>query len=43
MRIERFDRLRSYTDAFSYVTKFYTDKNKAAAASESFKSGKNCL
>jgi hypothetical protein len=29
----------SYVDAFSLVSDFYTDKKKAAAASDGFKSG----
>ncbi|OCH90300.1 hypothetical protein OBBRIDRAFT_826026 [Obba rivulosa] len=40
IRIERFNEMLSYTDAFSHLSKFYTDKNKSFAASESFNSGK---
>jgi DNA mismatch repair protein MSH3 len=39
IRTERFKGLMSYTDAFSYVSEFYTDKTKSVAASESFNSG----
>lgn len=31
----------SYSDAFSLVSDFYTNKRKSGAASESFKSGKH--
>ncbi|KAF8959081.1 DNA mismatch repair protein MSH3 [Flammula alnicola] len=40
IRTETFKTVMSYTDAFSKVSEFYTDKKKFGAASESFKSGK---
>ncbi|KAG6845191.1 hypothetical protein H0H87_012748 [Tephrocybe sp. NHM501043] len=43
IRTEYFDETLSYTDAFDLVSAFYTDKTKAAAASESFNSGKRRL
>ncbi|TFK72184.1 hypothetical protein BDN72DRAFT_836577 [Pluteus cervinus] len=39
-RTELIDEMLEYDDAFSLVSDFYTDKKRAAAASESFKSGK---
>lgn len=39
IRIERYGKKWTYTNAFSYLSEFYTDKNKGAAGSESFKSG----
>ncbi|TFK27399.1 DNA mismatch repair protein MSH3 [Coprinopsis marcescibilis] len=39
IRSEFFDQLMSYTDAFEYVSGFYTDKSKYGAASEQFRSG----
>ncbi len=39
LRIEYIKELMSYTDAFSSVSKFYTDKKRAAAASDEFRSG----
>lgn len=39
-RNEYIDKLMSYDDAFTYVSNFYTDKRKAIAASENFKSGR---
>ncbi|KAI0648249.1 muts domain V-domain-containing protein [Trametes meyenii] len=39
MRIERFSKLMSYTDAFALLTKFYTDKVQHASASASFNRG----
>lgn len=41
IRIEYFDTLMSYADAFSLVSEFYTDKKKAVVGSESFKSGRS--
>ncbi|KAI0071810.1 hypothetical protein K474DRAFT_1668569 [Panus rudis PR-1116 ss-1] len=38
-RIERFKHSMSYTEAFSYLSRFYTDKTKSSVASESFNSG----
>ncbi|KAF5386928.1 hypothetical protein D9615_001885 [Tricholomella constricta] len=40
IRIEHFGNIMSYVDAFESVSKFYTDKTKTAAASESFRSGR---
>ncbi|KAF7968561.1 hypothetical protein HWV62_30097 [Athelia sp. TMB] len=40
IRIERFEETMSYTDAFAFVSDFYTDKTKEGVASESFTSGK---
>ncbi|KAF9466351.1 DNA mismatch repair protein MSH3 [Collybia nuda] len=40
IRTESFGTPMSYVDAFSFVSDFYTDNNKAATASESFKSGR---
>ncbi|KAF8061576.1 DNA mismatch repair protein MSH3 [Lyophyllum atratum] len=40
IRTEHFAKTMSYIDAFQVVSDFYTDKTKAAAASESFKSGR---
>ncbi|EKM83024.1 hypothetical protein AGABI1DRAFT_34226 [Agaricus bisporus var. burnettii JB137-S8] len=40
IRVEHIKEVLPYTDAFSAVSKFYTDKKHAAVASESFKSGK---
>ncbi|KAJ8700304.1 Mismatch repair protein msh3 [Pleurotus ostreatus] len=37
--VERFAAKLSYTDAFKVITEFYTDKDNAAGASESFRSG----
>ncbi|GLB35404.1 putative DNA-binding domain of DNA mismatch repair MUTS family protein [Lyophyllum shimeji] len=39
-RTEHFGKTMSYVDAFQSVSDFYTDKTKAAVASESFKSGR---
>lgn len=39
IRTERFKGLMSYTEAFSFVSEFYTDKTKLNIASESFASG----
>jgi len=39
MRIEHIQKVMDYTEAFEKVSQFYTDKQKFAAASESFKSG----
>jgi len=38
--MERFEEPMSYTDAFDFVSRFYTDKTKASVASESFNSGR---
>jgi hypothetical protein len=40
IRTERFAGLLSYTEAFSFVSDFYTDKTKSAAASDSFNTGR---
>ncbi|KAF9452264.1 DNA mismatch repair protein MSH3 [Macrolepiota fuliginosa MF-IS2] len=40
IRTEYIKTLMSYSDAFSAVSSFYTDKKRAVAASDSFKSGK---
>ncbi|KAG5647140.1 hypothetical protein DXG03_001095 [Asterophora parasitica] len=40
IRTEHWGNTMTYTDAFESVSSFYTDKTKAAAASESFKSGR---
>lgn len=39
IRTERIKHSLSYTDAFSYLTSFYTDKSKSAVASEGYNSG----
>ncbi|CAL1703692.1 unnamed protein product [Somion occarium] len=39
-RIERYKNDLTYTEAFSYLTKYYTDKSKQAKASDEFKSGR---
>lgn len=39
IRTEKFQSIMDYTDAFSKVSEFYTDKKKLGVASESFKSG----
>ncbi|PPR04975.1 hypothetical protein CVT24_010433 [Panaeolus cyanescens] len=39
-RSELFKDVMEYSDAFDYVSKFYTDKNKFGVASESFRSGR---
>ncbi|KAG6821075.1 hypothetical protein H0H93_007234 [Arthromyces matolae] len=39
-RTEHFDETMSYTDAFDFVSQFYTNKTQAAVASESFNSGR---
>ncbi|TFY77098.1 hypothetical protein EWM64_g6915 [Hericium alpestre] len=40
IRMERYKKRMSYTDAFEFVSDFYTKKTKNAKASESFTSGK---
>ncbi|KDR81784.1 hypothetical protein GALMADRAFT_152606 [Galerina marginata CBS 339.88] len=40
IRTEQFGKVMTYTDAFSKVSEFYTDKQKFGVASDSFKSGK---
>ncbi|PCH38453.1 hypothetical protein WOLCODRAFT_65402 [Wolfiporia cocos MD-104 SS10] len=40
IRIERVKAELTYTEAFSYLTDFYTDKSRSAVASDSFNSGK---
>lgn len=40
IRIERTQEDLTYTEAFSYLTRFYSDQTKAAIASESYNSGK---
>ncbi|KAG5652337.1 hypothetical protein H0H81_005358 [Sphagnurus paluster] len=40
IRIEHFEKAMSYVDAFQLVSDFYTNKTKAAIASENFKSGR---
>lgn len=39
IRTERIKHSLSYTEAFSYLTSFYTDKSKSAVASEGYNSG----
>ena len=39
IRLERFNGILSYTDAFAFVSEFYTDKSKHAVASEMFQTG----
>ena len=39
IRHEYFDETMSSTEAFDFVSRFYTDKAKFGAASESFRSG----
>ncbi|KAJ3512522.1 hypothetical protein NLJ89_g3471 [Agrocybe chaxingu] len=39
IRTDKFSDIMNYTVAFEKVSQFYTDKQKSAAASESFKSG----
>lgn len=39
MRTEKFKSVMAYTDAFSKVSEFYTDKTKSGVASENFNSG----
>ncbi|OBZ75370.1 DNA mismatch repair protein MSH3 [Grifola frondosa] len=40
VRIERLKKELSFTQAFSLLSKFYTDKTRSAVSSETFKSGK---
>lgn len=42
-RIERYKKKWTYSDAFTYLSEFYTDKDKASIASENFKSGLSFL
>lgn len=39
IRTERIKHSLSYTEAFSYLTSFYTDKSKSGVASEGYNSG----
>lgn len=39
LRLEHIKELMSYSDAFSAVSSFYTDKKRAVAASDDFRSG----
>ncbi|CCM03684.1 uncharacterized protein FIBRA_05828 [Fibroporia radiculosa] len=40
IRVERFKQDLTYTEAFSYLTDFYSDKSKSAFASDSYNTGK---
>ena len=43
MRNERFEGRLTYTEAFAWVSEFYTDKSKFAASSDNFNSGQGLL
>lgn len=40
IRIEKYSKAMTYSDAFTFVSTFYTDKTKSAVASENYRSGK---
>ena len=41
IRTEKYSKAMTYSDAFAFVSTFYTDKTKSAVASESYRSGKS--